>query len=370
MTNEIRCPICAGKLVWEQLPLVDTSSRARIELKPGRQIDVQSWRQLQEQRDQQVNEVIEKHGVPSVECSGCQRPLPISYADVPAFHVGVIGSVNASKSTFLASLYQAFATGSHAPITATLPALFKGSDRLDEARKQTFERCERLDRTQNASKDLALLDLDLEGTGHSENAHRVVFVDAAGEDLANAESSVRFSFLSDLDGLIFMIDVTELPRIRRLRNEPERPESPEHVLQNFLRVVEARTGSPDAGLRIPLTVVLAKCDEVEGHATHGVSDFLRSNHANQDNLLSAADVRAESKAVWDFLSENVANDQLLNLLAQFELMSLHFSSATGCAIDETTDRYRHDPRPLNVTSPLIALLALGGLLPDGAVSGV
>ena len=362
MTNDIRCPICARRLVWEELPLVDTVTGDTIERESGEQINVQEWRRLQDDRDSRVNDVIEQHGIPSVRCPGNHRPLPISFADVPSFHIGVIGSVAASKSTYLASLYQAFATGMHAPVTASLPRLFDGSSRLDEDRKRTFEQHEMLNRTQNASKELAIIDLDLAGGGSVKDIRRIVFVDAAGEDLANPEASVRLSFLSDLDGLIFMIDVTSLPVIRRLRNGPEHAESPELVLQNFLRVVEARRGAADAGFHIPLAVVLAKCDEVESH--NGVSDFLRKNHANQSTLLHAPHARAESKAVWDFLSENVSNDQLLNLLSRFENMSSHFSSATGCAIDEATDKYRHQPRPLNVTSPLLALLAHGGLLPD------
>lgn len=185
-------------------------------------------------------------------------------------------------------------------------------------------------------------------------AERVVALfDVAGGDLTKQEETTEFLWIAD--GLFFVVDSA---RITGDRIEDE-------TFSNVLNVVRDRSRDQP----VSAAVVLNKADLLRFEEP--VDRWLRSTEPLDGRDLDAVEFLRESADVYAFLSRKRA----LAMAKPYETChkaTLHVASPTGGAETGKGDVYPRGVTPQRVLRPLVAMLAMTGVLtgPDAEQVGV
>jgi hypothetical protein len=178
----------------------------------------------------------------------------------------------------------------------------------------------------------------------------VTFFDIAGEELVNLDAQSPASrFLLSVNAVIFVVAPTD-------GSPAARDGSGENVA--FDLAME-RISATRAGREIAAAIVLTKADRLR--YVPPVDRWLRRS---AERRLDARRIRAESRDVFAYLYENESS-ATLNPYESFPRCTLHFASASGR--DATVDsgqgrRFERGIRPARVLEPLVAILAMTGVL--------
>ena len=358
--SKLRCPLCGRSFMWSDAAVVAGRSKAVVDdPRGGGPLSVGGWRELVEGDREHMSDVLEAHGLLAALCPGGDQ-LPLDFGDSNPIYVGVVGSVAASKSTYLAGVHRVATTDGLGPLArGSSPRSLLDDDVLARASEQVYQRREVLPTTQ--SRGMRMLDLRL-STGET---IRLTFVDIAGEALTDSTRAVQERYLDSLDAVLVIVDPLQLPGVRRIRRESSVEDVTTRVLRNVVGNLEAR-GRAMAQIDIPASVVVGKADEIVGYAEHRVADWLMLPECPDDFLLDVRAQESESAAVWAFLNEALDSLEFLDLVERFSNRSLHFATATDCAAEQ--GKYLRSPRPRRLAPPILRLLAANARLPQRLVN--
>ncbi|GAA4419438.1 hypothetical protein GCM10023148_18630 [Actinokineospora soli] len=277
--------------------------------------------------------------------------LPATFADYgPPIVIGLVGAAHSGKTHLLtAMIRQAYLNGL-SPYGVTVTALdFRRHENFRKQFVETFERGGEL-----AGTDVGVIEaadiLLLRGPG---GERPVAFFDVAGEDLESTNARNRATrFLVGATAVIFVHASEDAIDTGRSVAASEN--------QSFqLAVARLR----DRGL--PAAIAVAKSDRLRF-----VPPADRWLNRGDEQALDADRIRAESRDVYAYLHHTGAGASLHPYEA-FPRCTLHFVSASGgdAVRYETPDgqvrgRFPHGFRPIRVLEPLVAILAMTGMLTD------
>lgn len=285
-----------------------------------------------------------------VQCPNPSGDAPLHY--LPAMYgeferpivVGLVGSPVAGKTYLLTAMIQAIRRDGLRAVGVTAAP-------LDPRRDESFRRAcldpftagRGLGGTPSGVHEYAAA-LLLSGPG---GTRPVVFLDVAGEDFQRfdrPDGGVRF--LLRADALLFLDAVEYESRRRGGWGDP--------AVAAALDRVRLRPDVAD----VHAAVVVAKADRLR--YAHPVD---RWYGAGVSTSLDAAAFAAETEDAYAFLHSRGA----LTSLAPFEVFrrcTMHFVSATGhdAVHDHADQRSDREVRPDGVLRPLVAILAMSGLL--------
>jgi hypothetical protein len=157
-------------------------------------------------------------------CPFCQELLPESLHDSQAIVIGLVGGPSSGKTHYLTALIRELADG--AALSPDGCIRFAADDETDrryrtEYYAPLFDRRERLRLTERLREGMLNRPLVFEmairsRTATDTAAYTVLFFDASGEDLEDAESQRRYDkYLFYADGLIFFADPHAMPKAIR-----------------------------------------------------------------------------------------------------------------------------------------------------------
>ena len=341
--HTVLCPECLDYITWQETPLYERMVRE------GR------WREVSLAHINNPTKQADRRSVCYIKCPNPSRDTPEHYLPViyrdhgKPIIVGLIGSRKSGKTHLLAAMiHEALRGGLNRYGITVEPA--------DELRHKDFQRqIERL-----------LSGLQLSGTTEnittfaemllvrSRNGNRpLVFFDVAGEDFTNTDSGRRARFLLGATSLMFIEDVAEpIAALQSIDDAKTEQYAGNPYFTAALARIRNRPDAPD----LPAVIVLTKSDQLRYQ--YPIDGWLRREAGTHG--LSAAEFLAESKDVYAFLAQYGA-DATLSVYDQFTKCTLHFVSATGISSDDG-GTYPRGIRPARVLQPLVALLAMGGVL--------
>lgn len=358
--SRIECPVCLYMLDWEQAPLVtigDDGAVSALTLPPG---ESPAGRRLRLHTAYRT-------------CDGRQPAhyLPADYGDqhVNRVSVGMVGNATAGKTHLLAAMIGQFMRGvrlRQLSLQVTPIDLRIHKKYVDEAVTPFLDRREVLQRTPLGAVDITdafqVTNLD------SGRRHSVTFFDVSGELLARAGPGEK-EFLGAVNALIFVVDPEKIRGLGRpdtaapdaTRSGGSEGDQAFDIVLKLLRVARAEQGADFLG--IPAAVVVTKSDLLR-RGDRFVSWWLR---AEADEDLDLGTVEEESGDVFTYLYTHGA-ERWLEPAEQCIQSTLHFASASGIA-----PRDGHFPdvyfRPRRVIKPLLALLAMKGVIDPSVLGG-
>ncbi|MFF7370544.1 TRAFAC clade GTPase domain-containing protein [Streptomyces tricolor] len=312
-------------------------------------------------------------------CGSCHSDLPSDYCDQDGRIIALVGAKASGKSTFVAVLRNEFDHRVGHAYNATLAAMGPQSQARDkEMAEDLYERLRLPAATRPAAlgfNDPLLYRLSLPKRGplgRSGTRHTaLVFYDAAGEDLADAEAMDRYTrYLSAADGIILLVDPLQLGSVRDRLPVHEGPPlpvvetSPRQIAADLATQLRAHgKGKPGGRVTTPIAVAVTKTDMLRS-LLDPHSPLLR-NAAHSGGAYDAEDRLAVHEELRTLLTDWDAGALLRQLEHDFDRLSLFGLSALGAPppADAPADVPKSGPQPVRVEDPLLWLLSLRGLLP-------
>jgi hypothetical protein len=275
--------------------------------------------------------------------------LPLSYASYgEPLVVGLVGSTQSGKSHLLAAMIDGIQGGGLQPYGLKVDAVDIGLHQsyLNERVTPLFRDAQRIGGTREGIVTYADALLVTSPTGEKVP---VAFFDVAGGDLLQTGQTARF--IAGAGALIFVVDpVTALL-------QPGDPAG--HQVgrsDGAFDTVLTRLGVGQRFLEIPAAIVINKSDRLRFQPP--ADRWLRA--ASTGGRVDADRLLAESRDAYAMLYEHGAY-AWLRPFHECRRCTLHFVSATGGECDGET--YPRGVRPRRVLEPLLALLAMRGLIP-------
>jgi hypothetical protein len=302
----------------------------------------------------------------------CRHDLPFTAGTQGSLVIGLIGAKFSGKSHYIASLVKRLEGQVGGDLQAALlPVTDKTHDRYQrEFHEPLFGKHVELPTTVGQPEPL-IYDLTLDGKLWGEKRHRAVTLalyDTAGENFDKADMVRQMvQYLRVASGIIFLVDPLQVPEVREALPpsiplpDVDQMADPNVIVSRVLQELEnGRVVAASGPLATPVAVVLTKCD------------VLRDAGLIDANRLWSTDKRH----VGYFDTE--AHDDIVGMMgeyvqrwspAAYHTVTQRFSrhaffgvSATGCASDQTTRRYKYIS-PWRVEEPLLWLLAELGVIP-------
>ncbi|MFI0464547.1 hypothetical protein ACH347_10750 [Saccharopolyspora sp. 5N102] len=276
--------------------------------------------------------------------------LPATYFDHgPPLVVALIGRPSAGKTHLLAAmLREVVDRGGLTPYGLTATAL--DLHRHDRYRKQvleTAERGERLPGTPEGLTDPAEI-LLISGPGGS---RPLVLFDVAGEDLQAVGDSRLARFLIGTGALIFVHGLEPVP---------------ERVGNQAFEMSLARLRAIPEFERLPTAIVATKADRLR--YLPPIDHWLRHRNA----ALASVDpvlLHVESSSAFAFLHGR-GDHAALAPFSVFNRCTLHFVSASGSEAAPGEERFARGFEPVRALEPLVAILAMAGMIGGEAAGQV
>jgi hypothetical protein len=193
----------------------------------------------------------------------------------------------------------------------------------------------------------------------------VAFFDVAGEDLRDEATSAEF--IRAANGLIFVVD----PEVAGLLGPSNRRSISDPTFEIVLsQLFDAGRHNPHTELRdIAAAVVVGKADLLRHDRT--VAHWYGRDR-RPGRPLNATRIEEESEAAYALLYANGA-ESWLKPVERCERATLHFASATGGKASgghvPGAPFYPRGVRPRRVLEPVLAVLAMGGILTSEYVTG-
>lgn len=301
----------------------------------------------------------------------CKHDLPFTAGAQESLIIGLIGAKYSGKSHYVAALVRRLQEQVCNDLQAALiPMSDETQDRYQrEFYEPLFGSGLELPVTVGAPPPL-IYDLTLSGSLWNEERNRAVTLtlyDTAGENLDRTDTVRQMvEYLRPASGIIFLIDPLQVPAVREaLPSQVRLPQldvgaDPNAMIGRVLQVLKEGGVMKGDTLSTPIAVALTKCD------------VLRDAGLIAENRLWSTDARHigyfDDEASQDMTGMMGSYVQRWSQAA-YNTVVRHFSrhaffgvSATGCAPDKNTHRYKFIS-PWRVEDPLLWLLAEVGVIP-------
>lgn len=349
--RRVQCPICLEFFPWQE----DELYRPEVDPNIGGR-----WTKVDLSRTNNPIKRMDRRRRCYVKCPNPGRVheehfLPISYRDHgEPIIIGLVGRGKSGKTHLLATMI-------HAALHGDLDHQGLSFEPADELRHEMFQQevdalmaGKRLEGTKDVKQDFATY---LLVRTSKDQARPVVFFDVAGEDFVNpGKDDLGAQFVLAATAFMFVDQPkSATPKLFGLPGSDLNP-----ALDNTLARIKQRPGYRD----LPVAVVLTKADELRYE--YPVDHWLRSD--DRGAPLDAARFRSESRDLYAFLDQHGAKP-MLRVFRSFDRSTLHAVSATGSDVDEH-ERYPRGVRPARVLQPLLALLAMIGVVDSPAAAEV
>lgn len=210
-----------------------------------------------------------------------------------------------------------------------------------------------------------IYDLTLDGRQWNEKQHRAVTLamyDTAGENLQDpATARQMVQYLREASGVIFLVDPLQVPAVREMLPASIQPPpldadaAPYQIIANVLQILErGEVVHSNAPVSIPVAVVMTKCDVL---ADAGLIELNRlwstdKRHIGYFDTHAHEDMSGMIEEYFQRWNREAYN----NIHLRFARHAFFGVSATGCASDPLTRRYKYIS-PWRVEDPLLWLLA-------------
>lgn len=351
--RRVTCPTCLDTFVWDESELLEysvkegqyTAARLPDRGNAVKFLDARSRCYVR---------------CPNPSKDASNHHLPATYADyADPLVIALVGRPRSGKTHLLVAMVRELLGGMAGGYGITAKVV---DNRLHAAFKKNlldpFEGGRALPGTKNALANyVAWVLVEVGGVRRP-----LVFFDVAGEDFQGVSDERSTRFLLNTGALLFAEDTAHVI----LESAEERDLSVDPSLANphgvsatneFIAYAVDRLrilGGKERDL--PAAVVLTKSDRL-GYLPP-VDRWIRRDTRG---LLSARHFLDESRDVFALLHRAGAHT-VAGLYREFNRCTLHFASATGGAIAGDKDIYPGGVRPMRVLQPLIALLAMAGVI--------
>ena len=365
--NAVTCPVCLDEVTWSESDLFELRADGKwVPIKadqlgsgPRRNSVLRTAFQ---RCPNQFREEPETHYLP-VAYLRHGRPLVI----------GLVGGSSVGKTHLLTAMIGEIEAGglrpwgiSHNAVDIDLHTSF-----LEKRKDPLLGRGEMLEKT---GLESAVNFVDALLISHGIRPPRpVAFFDVSGDMLAPGDREFRRStkFLNAVGALIFVADPARMRRLgavgkaagtRTLAESVGEDRTFRGVLE---RLIGRKNGSPPY-YDIPAATVIAKSDLLRFEPP--VDRWIR-RPPPQPRRLDPAAIRQESREAYAFLHQ-YGGGNLAVAFDECRRATLHFASATGSRGDTKTSSFPLGARPRRVLEPLIALLAMTGVIDEPAAAEV
>lgn len=357
MTNtlsHVRCPVCQDDIEWDDNNLYrwDRAESAYTALDLSRVT-------TQEKRIDELRTAYRKCPNPSGDTT-LPHYLPYLYPmHQPPVVIGLVGGSQTGKTHLVAAMIGEIVRGGlHRFGLRWAP--------LDQARHEAFAQDfvnpllagEKVARTNPGTRIEYVDALLVSGTTGS---WPVVFFDISGEDFREDSRPARF--ILGANALIFVADPGRaLGATGDHDVEEVAVDTSFQATLNRLMAVRARTGGY---FDLPAAIVVTKSDRLRYRFP---ADRWMSRPPA--DTIDPTLVREESRDVFALLYRQPGGQQWLEPAQVFRRCTLHFASATGGEPLPAGNRYPRGVRPRRVLEPLVAVLAMCGVLPGPQMAEV
>jgi hypothetical protein len=341
-THSARCPICMDSFPWPRDDVIWLYEEKNLAYE---EFD------LSEVADSAKRVDLQRQGY--IQCPNPSQDTRVHY--LPAtYHayqaplvIGLVGATKSGKTHLLTAMIREAHQGGLAALGVSVAPLdFRRHNEFRKTHIERFERGEKLFGTDFGVIEYAdtLLLSSPAGT------RPVTFFDIAGEDLSNInEQGKSGRFLIGAGALIF---------VHALEDEADETDRTSEYRAFSLAMERAKT-NPDF-TQLPAAIVVTKADRLR--YVPPADRWLR--RPNVDDALDAKLIRAESSDVFAYL--HYQQDLTpLSLFHTFTRCTLHFVSASGSDASgdsPETEKFERGIRPMRVLQPLIAILAMAGII--------
>lgn len=291
--------------------------------------------------------------------------LPEDFAETRTVVIGLIGSPQTTKTTYLGRLVSEVvdhARLSGLGIHCTL-ADDESQDYYNKNMARALEQGLAPAATQPLSGEATTRPLVVRLVAGEERAN-LLFFDASGENQQSTQVLAQHNpFLHALDAAIVFVTpkaLTDLPAGYPLTGmEATGPRQMHQVVTNLERVLRAhpRYQGRHPARDLPVALVLAKADELGGLLATRASGARTFNSLPLDRGLYSGmqqKLDAQGDLPYDLLTSYGARGIVEAVFNLTDVRSVHAVSAMGCSPD-AEGRFA-TARPLNVTEPLLAIL--------------
>ncbi len=311
-------------------------------------------------------------------CPSCHNTLPETILKGKNMMLSIVGSRDAGKSHFLGVIVKELVSRIAPAFDGSLEGLEDSMDRYE----QHFGR--------NLYVDLRKLDLTPSSLNNIDNGayrpliftlrlrkkigpwervrnHTLVFFDAAGEDLTDADTMETVNkYIGKSDGMIFLLDPTKIPDVATQLDAEvlecassvswQRSSNPDDILARVSKMIRQNQGLKDnAKINTPMAVVFAKFDTVASLIPEGSTVLRNSPHCREKAL-----VLSDCQNVNDEVEALLRNWGAGSFLAQLEINYKHHAcfaaSALGLNNNPGRDMRIQRPRPHRIEDALLWLL--------------
>lgn len=232
-------------------------------------------------------------------CPACHYQLPYTIDQVEQRVVAIIGGSNTGKSHYITSLVHTLMHEVGANFRFSLKMEGDETRRRwnDDFYKPLYENKNVLQATQRSSLDsrvktplIIRLSFDL---GKRNRDLYLSFFDTAGEDMTRLEVdalSVEARYISQADGVIFLLDPLQIDSVRQqLPSVPVPPADiqakPEYIVARFHELLESRLNiKPGKKVKTPVAFTLSKVDTLRPIVSPDSALLRRSEHFGQVDL--------------------------------------------------------------------------------------
>jgi len=337
--RKVACPICLNRVLWSQTPGVVINDRGdEVPLGADDDPAIGAWRSAAVRR---------------CPGPGSVHYVPYRYGEFgEPIVVAIVGRTNVGKSALLAAMIAQLkdtARMDDAGLEVKPLDIRLDQSYHDKILRPFLERREQFGNTQPvASLDAVTYAAEVYSRPAG-RSYAVVFVDVAGEDLTSvAENTI---YLQEAGALLFVVDASELPPAGAPRHVPGDP-----TFAFVLGRLAEQHRAAGRFIPVPASIVVAKSDLLRFDPDTPVRRWF--SYQDDDRQLNT--VEDESEDVYAFLVSRGAGAYLDPAHKCFDV-TLHFASATNCS--PVGKEYPADLfRPRRVLKPLLALLAMKGLL--------
>lgn len=281
--------------------------------------------------------------------------LPASYASFEdPIVIGLVGAPLSGKTHLLTAMISEAHAGGLAPYgLATAPLDFLRHEQFRRSHLDPFEKGLQLGGSRSGLLEYA----DSLVLRRGDHAWPVTFFDVSGEDLQQAGMLDRGGrFLYGANALIFAHALEDpdddgLAGVHRVRRRENRA-----FTLALERIRSFRSAAEVAA--VPATIAVTMADRLR--YVPPADQWLRRG---PEYLLDAESAYQESRDAYAYLYKEGA----VSSLQPFEVFtrcSLHFVSASGGDVSAEKQEFPRGVRPLRVLLPLVALLAMAGVIDD------
>jgi len=338
----VRCPICMDSFQWPRDNVIWLYEERESEYQTVDLSDIASSAKQVDLRRQGY-----------IRCPNPSQDTPVHY--LPAtYHayqaplvVGLVGATKSGKTHLLtAMIREAHQGGLAAHGVSVAPLDLRRHNQFRKSNIEPFERGAILFGTEHGVIEYADTLLLSSPAGR----YPVTFFDIAGGDLQNINDRGKSGrFLIGAGALIF---------VHALEDESDATVRSSEYRVFSLALERAKTNSDFT--QLPAAIVVTKADRLR--YVPPADRWLR--RSNTDDALNAELIRAESRDVFAYLHHK-QDLTPLSLFHTFTRCTLHFVSASGgdaSGDSPETERFERGIRPMRVLQPLIAILAMAGII--------